>query len=49
MYKVIYFNDIDMVTSQDFELLTDAQTFAATLDWYKIVTFTASRTIADVT
>ena len=49
MYKVIYFSDIDVVTSNDFETLTEAQTFAATLDWYKIVTFTMSRTITDVT
>lgn len=49
MYKVIYFSDVNMVTSEDFEVLTDAQTFAATLDWYKIVTFTTSRTIVDVT
>lgn len=49
MYKVIYFSDVDMVTSEDFETLTEAQAFTATLDWYKIVTFTTSRTISDVT
>ena len=49
MYKVIYFNELNLVTDKDFETLADATTFATGLDWYRIVTITASRTIVDVT
>lgn len=49
MYKVIYFNDLNLVTDKDFESEAAARTFLATLDWGRIVTMTTSRTITDVT
>lgn len=47
MYKVVYFNDLNMVTDKDFETEAAARAFLATLDWGRIVTI--SRTITDVT
>ena len=48
MYKVIYFTDLNIITSRDFDNEQEARTFAATLDWSKIVLFTKSRTITDI-
>lgn len=48
MYIVIYFSDLNLVTSRKFNDVTEARTFAATFDWAKIVSFTESRTIVDV-
>lgn len=48
MYKVIYFTDLNIVTSRDFDDVDDARAFAATCDWAKIVNMTESRTIVDV-
>ena len=49
MYKVVYFNELNLVIDKDFETLAEATAFATGLDWYRIVTVTASRTIVDVT
>lgn len=49
MYKVIYFNDLNLVTDKDFATLAEATTFSTGLDWFRIVTVTESRTIVDVT
>lgn len=49
MYKVVYFNELNLVTDKDFETEAAARTFLATLDWGRIVQLTASRTISDVT
>ena len=48
MYKVIYFSELNIVTSKDFAIVTEARAFAATCDWAKIVNMTESRTIVDV-
>lgn len=48
MYKVIYFTDLNIVTSRDFDDVGDARAFAATCDWAKIVNLAESRTITDV-
>lgn len=48
MYKVIYFTDLNIVTSRDFNVVDDARAFAATCDWAKIINITESRTIVDV-
>lgn len=48
MYKVIYFTDLNIVTSRDFDDVTDARAFAATCDWAKIVNLAEPRTITDV-
>ena len=49
MYRVIYYNSINMITEKVFETLAEAGAFANTLDWCKVVSFTQSRTITDVT
>lgn len=49
MYKVIYFNDLNLVTDKDFDTEAEARTFLATVDWGRLVTLTASRTITDIT
>lgn len=49
MYKVIYFNRLNLVTDKDFETEAAARAFLSTLDWGRIVTITESRTISDVT
>ena len=49
MYTVVYFDELNLITSKEFETLADATAFAAGLDWYRIVALTASRTIVDVT
>lgn len=48
MYRVIYYNDLNIVTDKSFETQAAAEAFAGTLDWYKIITLTESRVIADV-
>lgn len=48
MYKVIYFDDLNLITSEDFPALAGARSFAASQDWAKIVTLSESRTITDV-
>ena len=48
MFRVIYYNDLNIVTDKSFETQAAAETFAATLDWCKIITLTESRVIADV-
>lgn len=49
MYKVIYFDDLNLVVSRDFDTETAATAFAASLDWAKVVKLVESRTITDVT
>lgn len=49
MYRVIYYNNINMIVDKAFETLAEATAFAATLDWCKVVSLTESRTISDVT
>lgn len=48
MYRVVYYNDLNIVTDKSFETQAAAEAFAATLDWYKIITLSESRVIADV-
>ena len=49
MYKVVYFNSLNLITDKDFETEAAARAFLSTLDWGRIVTLTPSRTINDVT
>ena len=49
MYRVIYYDKINVLTEMCFDTLTEATAFAGTLDWSKIISFTESRTITDVT
>lgn len=49
MYKVIYFDDLNLVVSRNFDTEAAATAFAATLDWSKVVKLEESRTITDVT
>lgn len=49
MYRVIYYNSLNIVTDKKFDNVTDARAFAETCDWARVVSFTESRTIVDVT
>lgn len=49
MIKVVYYDDLNLVTDKEFDNVTDARTFASTKDWARVVNITDSRTISDVT
>lgn len=48
MYRVIYYNDLNIVTDKPFETQAAAEAFADDLDWSHIVSMSESRTITDV-
>lgn len=49
VYKVIYFNDLSLVTSKDFTTESEARLFAETLSFARVVRFVTSKTITDIT
>ena len=51
MYRVIYYDSLGLVTDKSFESEADALEFVRVTspDYYRIVNYTDSRTITDVT
>lgn len=49
MIKVVYYDDLNLVTDKEFDNETDARTFAASKDWARVIDISASRTISDIT
>lgn len=49
MYRVIYYDNLNILSEMAFDTLADATAFMAGLDWAKLITFSTSRTISDVT
>ena len=45
MYKSIYFDELGIIASKDFDTLTEANADKATHDWGVVVSYTDSRTI----
>lgn len=45
MYKSIYFDELGIVTSKDFDTLVEANADKATHDWGVVVSYTDQRTI----
>ena len=49
VYKVIYFNELNLVTCKDFATESEARLYMATLDYARLVRFVTSRNIMDIT
>lgn len=49
IYKVIYFNELNLVTCKDFAAEAEARLFMATLDFARLIRFVTSRNITDIT
>ena len=49
MYRVIYYDDLNILTEMEFDTEAAARTFMAGLDWCRLITFSTSRTISDIT
>lgn len=48
MYKSIYFDELGIIASKDFDNLEDANADKATHDWGVVVSFSESRTITTI-
>lgn len=48
MYKSIYFDELGIVASKDFDTLADANADKATHDWGVVVSFSESRVITTI-
>lgn len=49
MYRVIYYNDLNILDEMIFDTEAEARTFMTDLDWCRLITFNTSRTISDIT
>ena len=49
VYKVIYFNELNLVTCKDFSTESEARLYMSTLDYARLVRFVTSRNITDIT
>ena len=49
VYKVIYFNELNLVTCKNFSTEAEARLYMVTLDFARLIRFVTSRNITDIT